>query len=292
LINQGIIIRGVGSFYYVMDQRSGEIIQCRAKGIFRSKKIVPTVGDVVLYENSEHGDGVIEDILPRKSYLLRPMIANATCSVIVCAIKSPDLSTVLLDKMLINNAVAGLERLICFNKADLATEEERVRLRNLYSGCGAKILFTSTITDEGIDELSDYLNGKISVFTGVSGSGKSSLLNKIVSDVSIQTGEISEKLKRGKHTTRHSELLILNQKGYVMDTPGFSDLLLTVDPGDIWKYYPEFYPFSDCRYSNCLHLKEPGCMVKQAVNDLKIPEERYRNYGIIYDETMKNYKRY
>ena len=291
-MNQGIIIKGIGSFYYIMDDATGEIIQCRLKGIFRSQKIVPMVGDCVLYDNDDLGDGIVTKILPRKSTLSRPMVANATQGVIVCALKSPDISTILLDKMLINNAASGLNSVICFNKSDLADASEKELLQLMYEKCGARLIFTSAVDKTGLLELSSLMKDRISVFSGVSGAGKSSLLKEFIINSDIEIGAISKKSNRGKHTTRHSELMILPGGGYIMDTPGFSDLELQLEPNTLWKYYPEFYPFSDCKYTDCLHLHEPGCHVKDAVERKEIPSERYNNYKKIYEETNKNFHKY
>lgn len=289
----GIIIKGIGSFYYILEDISKEIFQCRLRGSFRNIDITPMIGDRVRFVPGENdNDGIVEEILPRKSCLTRPAIANATQSVIVCALKQPDISTVLLDKMLINNEISGLKSIICFNKTDLADDKYINSVMDIYSKSGADLIATSTKTKKGLNELLNMLKDHITVFSGVSGAGKSTLLNGFISDREIETGEISEKLKRGKHTTRHSELIVLDNGAYIFDTPGFSDLELSINPDDLWKYYNEFYEYSDCKYNSCLHLKEPSCSVKKAVEEGHISSVRYENYKIIYEQLKRNEKKY
>ena len=194
--------------------------------------------------------------------------------------------------MLINNAISGLKSIICFNKADLVEETFIDSVMDIYRKSGAILIPTSTKTKRGLNELLELLNDHITVFSGVSGAGKSTLLNGFISDREIETGEISEKLKRGKHTTRHSELIVLDNGAYIFDTPGFSDLSLSIDADELWKYYNEFYEYSDCKYNSCLHLKEPACSVKKAVDEGKISSVRYENYKIIYEQLKKNVKKY
>jgi len=288
LIGYGRIIKGVGSFYDVIDS-DGNITRTNVKGVFRNKKITPMVGDVVDFEDDNDGARII-NIYPRSSELSRPPVANATAGVIVCAVKDPDLAPILLDKMLINNEKVGLKTLICFNKCDLADEETLLTLKDAYKGCGAGMIFISALNDD-LKELEDFISGEISVFSGVSGAGKSTILSKI-SGRDLQVGEISEKSKRGKHTTRHVELIPLG-KDFILDTPGFSDLdVVDTAPEELWKFYPEFREHSDCKFTTCLHLKEPYCNVKNAVREGKISKLRYKNYRYLYEELKSTYKKY
>ncbi len=287
----GTIIKGIGSFYYILNEQ-GEVIRCKMRGSFRNKKIVPAVGDHVEYTVENQGDGVVESILPRKSYLSRPVVANATQGVIVSALKNPDISFIVLDKMLINNKLSGLKSIICFNKTDLVDKKEIDFIRRHYEKCGAQLLFTSGKTKQGLSELKDLLKGQISVFSGVSGAGKSTILGILCTEKIFESGELSEKIQRGKNTTRHSELCIMDNGAYIMDTPGFSDLDISLDPNELWKYYDDFYDYSVCKFNSCLHLKEPDCGIKKAVDNDFISRLRYDNYKAIYEELKKNYKEY
>ncbi len=287
-MGKGRIIKGVGSFYDIMDEDKN-ITRTQAKGVFRNRKITPMVGDIVDFISDEDGSR-ITNIYPRTSELSRPPVANATAGVIVCSVRNPDLAPVLLDKMLINNSVSGLETTICFNKCDLADEEFLEKLEDDYRGCGAKMLFVSAENDD-LSEVKDLIKGHITVFSGVSGAGKSTILSKI-SGKDLQVGGISEKSRRGKHTTRHVELIDVGDD-FILDTPGFSDLEITdTPPEDLWKYYPEFIDHSDCKFSTCLHMKEPECNVKNAVKAGLISRLRYKNYRYLYEELSKTYKKY
>ncbi len=284
----GRIIKGVGSFYDVMDENK-VVTRTQAKGVFRNKKITPMVGDLVDFISDEDGSR-ITNIYPRTSELSRPPVANATAGVIVCSVKDPDLAPVLLDKMLVNNQRSGLRTTICFNKCDLADEEYLEKLREDYKDCGAELIFVSALND-GLSEIKELIKGHITVFSGVSGAGKSTILSKI-SGKDLQVGTISDKSKRGQHTTRHVELIDVGDD-FILDTPGFSDLEISdTDPDELWKYYPEFRDHSDCRFSTCLHLKEPECNVKNAVRDGLISKLRYKNYRYLYEELLKTYKKY
>ena len=288
----GRIIKGVGSFYDVMAE-DGQITRCRMRGSFRNKKIVPAVGDWVEFTREGEGDAAVVKIFPRASYLTRPVVANATQGAIVCAVKNPEISYVLLDKMLINNERCGLKSLICFNKCDLADHAQLDFLQENYRDCGAKLFFLCAKSGEGLEKLKEELAGQITLFSGVSGAGKSTLLSKFFPMRELQTGELSEKIQRGKHTTRHSELMPLENGAYLLDTPGFSSLeLADLSPDELWRYYKEFYEYSDCKFNTCLHLNEPQCGVKSALEAGEISSLRYENYRCIYEELKKNYKAY
>ncbi|MBR6801856.1 MAG: ribosome small subunit-dependent GTPase A [Eubacteriaceae bacterium] len=285
---KGRIIKGVGSFYDIMDEDKN-ITRTQAKGVFRNRKITPMVGDMVDFISDEDGSR-ITNIYPRTSELSRPPVANATAGVIVCSVKNPDLAPVLLDKMLVNNQKSGLETTICFNKCDLADEEFLGKLRDDYKDCGAELIFVSAANDS-LENIKELIRGHITVFSGVSGAGKSTILSK-VSGKELQVGGISEKSKRGKHTTRHVELIDVGED-FILDTPGFSDLEISdMAPEELWRYYPEFRNHSDCKFSTCLHLKEPDCNVKNAVKEGLISKLRYKNYRYLYEELLKTYKKY
>ncbi len=285
---KGRIIKGVGSFYDIMDENK-TITRTQAKGVFRNRKITPMVGDVVEFVSDEDGSR-ITDIFPRTSVLSRPPVANATAGVIVCSVKNPDIAPVLLDKMLINNQKCGLETTICFNKCDLADEEFIDKLSQDYKDCGAGMIFVSALNDD-LEEIKNIIKGHITVFSGVSGAGKSTILSALTGKT-LEVGGISEKSKRGKHTTRHVELMDVGED-FILDTPGFSDLEISdIPPEELWKYYPEFEEYSDCRFSTCLHMKEPECGVKNAVKSGLISKNRYKNYRYLYDELSKTYKKY
>ena len=238
-MDEGIIIKGIGGFYYIKTKEG--IVESRARGIFREENLTPLVGDrVKIRVNEEDNSGYIEEILERKNELIRPPVANISQAIIVMSIKKPDINTWLLDKFLIMAEHKNLNIIICLNKMDLS-EKEIFRLKNAYETIEYKVIITSVKENKGIDELIDSLNGHITVFAGPSGVGKSSLLNKINPDFNRETGDISNKSKRGKHTTRSVELLELGENTFVLDTPGFSslDLSFIEDPSDLKSYFRE-----------------------------------------------------
>jgi ribosome biogenesis GTPase len=290
---EGVILKGIGGFYYVKTEDG--IYECRARGRFKEQGMTPLVGDRVEIEilDTEPYKGVVDEIFPRKNTLLRPAVANVDQAVLVFAVKNPDLNRMLLDKMLVLAEFAELDCLICFNKSDLDQSDEIEDLQKIYGAAGYPVIRTCVKSGEGVAELTDLLAGKISVFSGPSGVGKSSLLNAIESKFSLETGAVSEKIKRGKHTTRHSELMQLTNGGKVVDTPGFTSLTLEdIDPEVLWTLFPEFEKYSEaCRFINCMHLNEPDCGVKGAVESGEIDEKRYEAYDHIYREIMTIRKR-
>ena len=289
---EGIIIKGIGSFYYVLEPNE-VVTECRLRGNFRNKKIVPAVGDRVEFTDEGNDGAVIVKVHERLSYLTRPVVANATQAIVVCAIKEPELSFLLLDKMLIHNSYCGLKSIVCFNKTDLASEEEISHIMETYKDCGAKLIFISAEQDESVSVVKELLSAHITVLSGVSGAGKSTLLNRLLDRKMMETGEVSHKIKRGRHTTRHSEILTVDKNSFIMDTPGFSTLTIDNIPCEkICEYYDDFYEFSDCAFSSCVHLKEPKCRVKEALDEGKISKLRYENYITIYEEAKKSYKKY
>lgn len=290
---KGIIIRGVGGNYYV---DTGEnIIECRARGLFRLKNIKPLVGDRVSIRLTEENEnsGYIEEIHERINEMYRPPVANAEQLLIFFAVTNPEPSFLLLDKLLIAAETNNLKPVICFNKCDLADEKLKKEYENIFVNTDYNVVFTSIKDANSINELKNILKDKLSVFSGPSGVGKSSVMNAVQPDFMLKTGEISDKLKRGKHTTRHAEIYKLDFGGYVVDTPGFSSFELEgIKEYDLRDYYPDIQKFdSGCRFDDCLHNKEPGCVIKDAVNEGLISKTRYQNYIRLLEE-IKSIKLY
>ncbi|HOA19031.1 MAG TPA: ribosome small subunit-dependent GTPase A [Sedimentibacter sp.] len=277
---EGIITKGVGGNYYV--DIGSKIIECRARGLFRLKNIKPLVGDKVLIRITEEDEdmGYIEEIKERTSEIKRPPVANAQQLVIIFSVKNPEPSFILLDKLLIAAKSNNLNPVICINKSDLANEEEKENILNIFKNTGYKIIFTSKYDEDSLQNLKDILKDRLNVFSGPSGVGKSSLMNAIEPGFYLETGEISDKLKRGRHTTRHAEIFKLSFGGYAVDTPGFSSFELEgIDEYSLKSYYPEIVKYDDgCKFLDCLHYKEPGCVIKEAVNSDLISRVRYNNY--------------
>lgn len=287
---QGVIIRGVGGNYYV-DTNDG-LIECRARGLFRNQNIKPLVGDRVIIRLTEENksSGYIEEILERKNEMKRPLVSNIDQIIIVFAVKNPEPSFLLLDKLLIASEINNLKPIICFNKCDLVDEEYVLKYIDIYKNTGYKMIFTSRFNSNLLSEFKELLTDKISLFSGPSGVGKSSLMNAIDNGFELKTGEISEKLKRGKHTTRHAEIYKLNFGGFAVDTPGFSSFDINeLDYYELSDYYPEIREHSEnCKFSNCIHDKEPSCAVKEAVKNKEISEIRYNNYIKLLYEIKSN----
>ncbi|MEG0961247.1 MAG: ribosome small subunit-dependent GTPase A [Lachnospiraceae bacterium] len=291
---QGKIIKGIAGFYYVHVMEAG-IYECKAKGIFRKEKIKPLVGDNVeidILSEAEH-TGNMRLILDRKNELIRPAVSNIDQAMVIFSVNKPKPNFNLLDRFLIMMEAQDLETVICFNKSDLATTEEWKSLRTIYESCGYKILFTSAKAEEGLEELKLVLEGKTTTVAGPSGVGKSSLINLLQPEIEMETGSISEKIERGKHTTRHTQLIHIKENTYIMDTPGFSSLYLTgFEAEELKEYFREFVKYEKyCRFQGCNHIQEPDCGVKQALEEHKISAVRYENYKMIYEE-LKNTKKY
>lgn len=287
---EGIITKGVGGFYYVKTE--SDIIECRARGIFREQNITPLVGDKVLIRiNPEDNTGYIEEVYERKTYLVRPPVANVTQAIIVMSLKEPAFNLWLLDRFLVMAEYNRLNIHICINKADLAKQDDINSIMGMYDNAGYNILKTSTKTMEGIEELNNILANQITVFAGPSGVGKSSLLNKINPGLKLKSGEVSKKTNRGKHTTRHVELFELGPNSFVLDTPGFSSLSLDFieDPIELSFYFKEINKYKyDCKFNGCLHYKEPDCEVKRQVQEGNISSQRYDNYIQFLEEIINN----
>ena len=291
---QGKIIKGIAGFYYV-DSHEG-VFQCKAKGIFRNKSIKPLVGDNVEFEitHEEDMEGNVTEILERENELIRPAVANIDQAMIVFALKAPNPNLNLLDKFLVGMEYQNIETIICFNKTDIADKDFAEELASIYRNAGYKVLFTSATENEGVEEVKKALKGKSTVFAGPSGVGKSSMLNAIKEDAVMETGDISEKIGRGKHTTRHSEIFKTDDDTYVFDTPGFGSLFI---PGmtkeKLEDCFPEFSLYTnECRFIGCAHINEPDCAVKAALEEGKISPSRYESYIAFYEELKEQENKY
>lgn len=291
---QGKIIKGIAGFYYVHVVESG-VYECKAKGVFRKEKIKPLVGDNVEIEVLDESEktGNITEVLPRKNELVRPAVANIDQALVVFAVTEPEPHFNLLDRFLVMMECKEIPVVLCFNKKDIATKPELASLQEIYRACGYQVVFTSALNQENIEEVGVLLSGKTTVIAGPSGVGKSSLINLLQSGVQMETGSISRKIARGKHTTRHSELITIDENSYIMDTPGFSSLYVNdFDKSELKYYFREFAPYEGkCRFSGCDHVHEPGCAVKEALDEGKIHPVRYEDYLEMYRELQEK-KRY
>ena len=275
---QGKIVKGISGFYYVHVVESG-IYECKAKGIFRQQKMKPLVGDDVEIDiiSEEKKTGNVAAILPRKNALIRPAVANVDQALLIFAAASPNPNFNLLDRFLVMMGRQDVPVILCFNKCDLITEEQQQEIASIYEASGCKILFVSAKKELGLKELQEILEGKTTTVAGPSGVGKSSLINLLAPEACMETGEISKKIERGRHTTRHAELIQLKGDGYIMDTPGFSSLYLPeMEKEELQDCYPEFAAFEPyCRFQGCSHISEPDCGVKEALSEGKIHPVRY-----------------
>lgn len=290
---QGKIIKGIAGFYYVYT--TSGLVECKAKGIFRKDKIKPLVGDNVEIQIIDEKEltGNIIRILPRNNALIRPASANIDQALVIFAIVKPNPNYNLLDRFLITMEKQGLPSIICFNKKDIATPEEEEELRKAYGGCGYQVLLVSGAKEEGMEEIRHCLQGKTTVVAGPSGVGKSTIINALYPQANMETGEISKKIERGKHTTRHAQLFALDGETFIMDTPGFTSLSLgDMEKEELAEYYPEFAEYeANCKFGGCAHLSEPVCGIKEALSEGKISRVRYDNYAVLYEE-LKNRKKY
>ena len=286
----GRIIKGIGGFYYV-DTPDG-LYECRARGVFRKEGITPLVGDKVsiLADNSAM-TGFVDKILPRNNTLLRPPVANVTQMAVVVATANPKPNLYLIDKLIASAELSGIEVLFCLNKTDIEKGNE---IAEIYEKAGFCVVSLSAKTEENIEILSEKLKDNVTVFAGNSGVGKSSLLNCIIGHEAFETGAVSDRVERGKHTTRHSELVRLKNGGYIIDTPGFGNLdIALLEPENCAELFREFEPYVDgCKFRDCSHTVEKGCRVLEALEDNKISRERHENYVRLVAEVKNSLKKY
>lgn len=291
-MQEGILIKGYGGFYYV--KVGANLWECSLRGRFRKLKQNILAGDRVLINFLDEKKGVIEEVLPRTSEFNRPSVANVEQVLVTFALKNPDPDFALMDRMLLMTRHQNLPAVIFFNKADLVENSQIDDLRQVYQNVGYQVVKCSTKTGLGLEEVRAVLKDKVSVFTGPSGAGKSSLLNAVQHGLRLKTGEVSSKIGRGKHTTRHVELLALDFGGLVADTPGFSVLEIpAISREELDLFFPEIGEYSaDCRFNSCLHHREPDCAVKEAVAQGRIDSGRYQRYLLFLHEVIENERRY
>lgn len=291
----GQIIRGISGFFYV--RSSNEVIQCRPRGIFKyeKKKLIPLVGDFVEFEKTDARNGVITAIQKRKTELIRPPVANVEQAVIISSLRYPTFQYVGIDRFLVYGEYKRLDLVICITKTDLVEDQGEVSaIRAIYEKIGYPVIATSTYSKVGLTKLQQNLSQKTSVFAGESGVGKSSLLQQLIPDHSILTGVVSQRLGRGKHTTRAVELLPLSGGGQVADTPGFSKLSLKeIAPSLLGDFFPEIKEHAyDCYYRDCYHIREPNCEVLEGVERGSIHRNRYQSYRIFLEELQNDREGY
>ncbi len=290
---QGKIIKGIAGFYYVHTNQG--VYECKAKGVFRNMNIKPLVGDNVEIDilDQENMIGNVVTIFPRSNELIRPAVANIDQTLVVFASLSPPPNFNLLSRFLVMMDRNEITTIICFNKCDQVDIDRIDEFRQVFANSGCKVIITSAVTGEGLVELKTLLQNKTTALAGPSGVGKSTILNAIFPEANSPTGTISEKIKRGKHTTRHSEIFNLADDTYIMDTPGFSSLVnQDLEASDLHFYFNEFVPFeSECRFNGCVHINEPNCAVKQAVAEGNIHKIRYDIYFEMYND-LKDKRKY
>lgn len=281
---QGTIVKGIAGFYYIKTDEG--IVECKARGKFRHNELTPMVGDIVEIA-VENGKGVIDKINERTNQLIRPAVSNVTQALVVFALKNPEINEDLLNKFLISCEFNNLKVVVCFNKLDLASNEETNEIVDMIRSTGYEVLFIKAKEGYGIDQIKEKLKNNITVFCGPSGVGKSTILNTIAGRELMETGEISERLRRGKHTTRHSELIDVGE-GFVVDTPGFSSMDIDfISKEELENCFPEFHEhIGGCKFTGCLHYKEPKCAIKKAVENSEINVKRYEFYVKILEEIM------
>ena len=291
---QGKIIKGIAGFYYVYGEDE-VLYECKAKGIFRKDNQKPLVGDnveITILDQQEQTGNLIR-ILPRKNSLIRPAVANIDQALVIFAAREPKPNLSLLDRFLVIMEKQDVPVIICFNKQDLCDDEEVGRLKEIYEACGYPVVLASATQGEGIEEIKSRLRGKTTTVAGPSGVGKSSLTNLLQNEVQMETGEISKKLGRGRHTTRHSQIIQIEEDTWLYDTPGFTSFYVEeIEKEELRFYFREFSKYEGtCRFQGCTHTHEPGCMVKNALEEGKISKERYENYLELYGE-LKEKRRY
>lgn len=286
---EGVILKGIGGFYYVSTKEG--LFETRARGLFRKQGITPLVGDRVLLKSVDETNktAMLFEILSRKNDFVRPAVANVDQLVAVISAENPKPNLFLLDKLIVSAEARKTEILICINKTDL---NDGTEYSNIYKNAGFKVIECSAETEKNIDELKNAVKDKINVFAGNSGVGKSSLINRLLCEEVFETGEISKKAERGRHTTRHSELRELPFGGYIIDTPGFGSLEVFGGETELDTLFREFLEFvPNCRFMDCRHLYEEGCAVREAVLNGKISKSRYENYRLMEEGLKENKKR-
>jgi len=283
-MQKGVIVKGIGGFYYIDTGKA--IYECRARGKFRIQNITPLIGDHVEIDGDENSlKGYIINIMERKNRLIRPTVANIDQAIIVFAAKRPDINMELMQKFLVYAEYKGLDIVVCINKLDLDEEGEHLKVVEMLEAVPYKVIRTSVKADLGIEQLGELLKGRTSVFAGPSGAGKSSLLNRIQPGLELKTGDLSKKIDRGTHTTRHAELIKLQNGGMVADTPGFTSLDISeLELSKLEACFPEFGRHRDCYFPDCVHDREPGCGIKKAVEEGKISSIRYDFYISLLNE--------
>lgn len=276
----GIIMKGIGGFYYI--KTPDGLYECKARGIFRKNDCTPLPGDRVEISILDEAKklGSLDRIVERFSELVRPAVANVNQVAIVISVKSPQPDLILLDKLIISAEQKNLKLVICINKIDLDLNKEYEKIIRAYQNTHYKIVLLSSVLGIGFDDLKETLSGNLTVFSGQSGVGKSTILNRIVNSWAMKTGELSEKIERGKHTTRHAEIFELECGGFIVDTPGFSSFeLVDIKYSELELYFPEFEEhLNKCKFTHCSHINEPACSIKEAVSNGLINAERYKRY--------------
>ncbi len=282
---QGLVLKNYNGYYYVKASTTGCIYTCKVKGRMKQNRFSIVTGDSVFFETEGTPEGMIVEVAPRRNFLPRPAVANLDLLFVEFACVSPDFSFLLADKLLLSAAQAGIEVVLLLNKCELVDKEAADKIKNVYEAAGYEVLFISAKNNIGMDSLRRKLYGKICAFAGPSGVGKSSTINAVDGCVNLRTGAVSEKIRRGKHTTRYAQLLPFAE-GYLVDTPGFGNLLPEgLLKEDVSKYFPEFAAYENaCRFRPCTHVHEPICGVKAAVTEGKISATRYASYKFILEE--------
>lgn len=284
----GKIIRAVGGFYFVWSGEDGKAWQCRARGIFRKNSFKPLVGDDCTFRLTDAQDveGYVETILPRRNQLIRPPVANVDQALVFFAFTSPEPNLQLLDRFLIEMGRQKIPAIICFNKSDLVSEEDRLKLMEVYSLSACRVLSASILQEEGVEQIRELMKGKTTVLAGPSGVGKSSLTNLLCPEAGMEVGTVSVRTERGKQTTRHAELFAAGNDTFFFDTPGFSSLeLRDMEKEEVKNFFPEFQKYEpECRFQGCMHIHEPDCGVKRALQEGKVHAQRYESYLQLVEE--------
>lgn len=287
------MVKAKGGFYFVRDS-SGFVLRCRARRRIKETGINLLVGDLV---EVNAADGVVEKVYPRKNSIVRPPVANVDQVIIIMSVNKPPVDLLLLDRILISAESLMIEVVLCLNKMDLINDLPKntiKAIRKAYENCGYRIIFSSAVTDQGLPELEKYLINKVSVLAGPSGVGKSTLINKLKPGLGLKSASVSSKAERGRHTTRHVELLMIEKATFVVDTPGFQKLdLKGLSSKKLSSCFPEIIPFAgSCRFTDCTHRAEPGCEVKEAVQRRDIAPWRYNHYLMFLREIQQAEKKY